>query len=88
MANATTEEVSIAQEELESLRRDRMILNRIEAEFRRVNARGPSLRASVGGLIDAQRTIDEILANHLRRLDDRAAAGRRPAQDPTRSRVG
>jgi hypothetical protein len=88
MARTTLEYATIPARELDALRRDRSILEMVESDYRARRPEGPTLRQLFGGLLDSKRTIDGILAAHLRRLDDRAAADRPSAPAPGRNRAG
>lgn len=74
MARTVTEHVSIPRGELARLERDREILDWLEASAHALAPERPSHRKVIGDLIDAGRSVDEIIDQHARRLEGLTSA--------------
>lgn len=87
MANTRTQDVTISRRELERLRRDSLILDWLESEVHVRCPGRPAHREVIGGLIDAGRSVDEVVDRHVKRLEARKASAPRPDREPSRSRA-
>jgi hypothetical protein len=88
MARTISEVVSITRDELIRLKRDGEILDWLEASAHALAPERPSHRKAIGDLIDAGRSLDEVLDQHARRLEARESRPDRPTAAPRRSHAG
>jgi hypothetical protein len=85
MARTNLEHATTTAGELEALRRDRAILDMVEADYRAKRPDGATLRTMYGGLLDIQTNMNDILAAFIRQLDGQCGTDR--PSDRARSRA-